>query len=243
MHAPTATILFDFFGTLVAYSPSRTEQGYARTHVLLGELGVQCAYDDFLCTWVRVSEEHDRCSEIDDREYSMTDVAHAVLLAVGAPEVATDDAAVQRLVAAYLEEWSSAVRPLPGVDAMLHGLAREYRLAVVTNTHDPGMVPSILAAMGVRDLFETVVTSVEVGFRKPHPAIYEAAVRSLDVRSAQCVFVGDTVGPDYVGPRRFGMAACLVGDAGGDEVLPADRLGSVLELPRWLGQRGAAPER
>lgn len=236
MQPEITTILFDFFGTLVHYSPSRTEQGYARTHAVLGELGVHCGYDDFLGTWVRVSEEHDRRSDVDDSEYSMTQVARAFLRAADAAHLATDDRAVRRVVDVYLAEWSSAVRPVPGVEALLAGLAGDYRLAVVTNTHDPAMVPSILAAMGVRGLFEEVVTSVEVGFRKPHPAIYEAAVRALGVRAAECVFVGDTVGPDYDGPKRFGTAARLVGGGPGDGVPPADRLGSVLDLPGRLRQ-------
>ncbi len=36
-------VFFDFFGTLVDYSPSRTEQGYHRTHASLDELGVDLA--------------------------------------------------------------------------------------------------------------------------------------------------------------------------------------------------------
>ena len=45
-------ILFDFFGTLVEYSPSRVEQGYHATHALLLNEGIDISYAAFLKTWV-----------------------------------------------------------------------------------------------------------------------------------------------------------------------------------------------
>jgi hypothetical protein len=43
-----SAILFDFFGTLVSYSPSRVDQGYPRCHAFLREHGSALSYDDFL---------------------------------------------------------------------------------------------------------------------------------------------------------------------------------------------------
>ena len=57
-----AAILFDFFGTLVEYSPSRVEQGYHATHELLLKEGVDISYAAFLENWVVVSEALDRWS-------------------------------------------------------------------------------------------------------------------------------------------------------------------------------------
>jgi putative hydrolase of the HAD superfamily len=41
-------------------------------------------------------------------------------------------------------------------------------------------------------LFETVIRSHEHGVRKPDPAIFRVAERSLDVRPADCVLVDDS---------------------------------------------------
>ena len=56
---------------------------------------------------------------------------------------------------------------------------RPHRLAVVTNTHHPTLVPDHLDAMGLSPHIDAVITSVEVGWRKPHPAIYEAVLGAM----------------------------------------------------------------
>jgi putative hydrolase of the HAD superfamily len=70
---------------------------------------------------------------------------------------------VEAFVVQNLSEWNTGVRYLPGIDALVGELASEYRLAVVTNTHDTILVPSHLEAMGLLSQFDAVITSVEVG--------------------------------------------------------------------------------
>jgi len=41
----TTHVLFDFFGTLVEYSPSRTDQGYDRSFSLLRDAGLRLGYE------------------------------------------------------------------------------------------------------------------------------------------------------------------------------------------------------
>jgi putative hydrolase of the HAD superfamily len=49
------------------------------------------------------------------------------------------------------------------------------------------------------------VSSAWAGARKPHPRIFEDTLGKLGVEPADCVFVGDTWGPDVAGPRAMGM--------------------------------------
>lgn len=226
-------ILFDFFGTLVDYSPSRTEQGFQRTHRLLRELGADLTYQGFLADWSRISAEYDRLSDRDDQEYSMIEVGTAFLTRTLGHEPAY--ASVEALVGQYLAEWNTGVRYLPAVGRLVEELATEYRLAVVTNTHQAQLVPDHLAAMGIRSRFDVVITSVEVGWRKPHPRIYAAALDALGVPAPAAVFVGDTYAPDFHGPRRAGIRAFLIDPDRRAPVPDACRLGSVLELPARIG--------
>jgi putative hydrolase of the HAD superfamily len=84
-------ILFDFFGTLVDYSTSRTEQGFEGSHHLLRRLGVELTYDDFLATWSLTSAEFDQRSDQDDHEFSMVDVGTAFLAGVLGREPAVSE--------------------------------------------------------------------------------------------------------------------------------------------------------
>lgn len=227
-----AVVLLDFFGTLVDYDPSRTAQGYERTHAELAAIGVDLGYTDFLARWDDAAARFDAASDVDDHEFSMTDLGTAFLGEAlrRPPRVGEIDA----VVTTYLADWNQGVRPIEGVPALLRSLADGHRLAVVTNTHSPTLVPDHLDAMGVSDCFEAVITSVEVGWRKPHRAIYEATLAALQVEAGDCTFVGDTRRPDYIGPRSMGMRALLIDPEEQHAIPSADRITSVLDLPARL---------
>ncbi len=232
MRRPTH-ILFDFFGTLVDYVDSRTAQGYPRTHALLRGLGVTLPYDGFLAAWSRICADFDRAAARDDREFSMTQLGTAFLgEALGRSPAAAD---VDAFVDTYVAEWSTGVRHPPGIGALVAGLGAAHRLAVVSNTHHAPLVPGHLAAMGLLPAFDAVVTSVEVGWRKPHPEIYRSALDVLGVDAAAAVFVGDTYTADFAGPRRAGIEAYLIDPAGRAPVPDERRLTSIFDLPTRLG--------
>jgi putative hydrolase of the HAD superfamily len=215
-------ILFDFFGTLVSYSPSRTTQGFPRSHALAPER----SYAEFLTALDDCFARFDTAADADDREFSMTQVAAAFL---GRPE---SDPVVEEFERTYVAEWSAGVAYLDGLPALLADLRTRHRLAVVSNTHSPSMVPGFLADLGVAAMFDAVVLSVQVGWRKPHPAMYAAALHALAVPSAEAVFVGDSHVADYVGPTTAGIRSFLIGPAG--DVPAAHRLDSVFDLPARL---------
>jgi putative hydrolase of the HAD superfamily len=225
-------VLFDFFGTLVDYSASWTEHGFQRSHDLLRATGVELAYPEFLAEWSRTFAEFDQASERSGREFSMTDIGAAFLTATlgRAPEQAHLDAFVTR----YVEEWSAGVRYPAGVAELVLEMAGSYRLAVVSNTHDTGIVPHHLEAMGILPAFDVVITSVDIGWRKPHPAIYSTALDALGIGATAAVFVGDTYGPDYVGPERAGIRAFLIDPDHRTPVPDPRRLASILDLPLRL---------
>ena len=209
-----SAILFDFFGTLVSYSPSRTEQGYPRSHALVPHL----SYPEFLAGLDACFARFDAAADVDDREFSMAETAAAFL---GRPQ---DDPAVAEFERTYIAEWSAAVAYPDGVDTLLKELRSRHRLAVVSNPHSPTMVPRMLAAHGIADLFDAVVLSVDVGRRKPHPAMYSAALDALGITAAEAVFVGDSREADFVGPTAAGIRSYLIGE----------HIESVFDLPRML---------
>jgi putative hydrolase of the HAD superfamily len=228
-------VLIDFFGTLVEYSPSRTEQGYTASHALVRSMDVDLGYERFLTEWAAESARFDRRSAADDSEFSMAEVATAFLSRVLVREPAP--AEVGDLVDTYLREWNTGVSYPAWIPTIVDGLAERFRLAVVSNTHQPGLVTDHLDAMGIADRFEIVITSIEVGRRKPHPVIYTEALTRLRVTAASAVFVGDTYVADYTGPQPLGLTAYLI-DPGRQHDLPAGRrLRSLADLPQQLGVR------
>lgn len=227
------TIIFDFFGTLVGYSRSRSGQGYPDSDAVLRSAGLTRTYDDWLVEWEASFADFDRRSQLDLAEFSMADAVTTFLDRVG---LTPDESVAAHLAATYLREWNAGVTDIVGLRGMLEQLAERHRLAVVSNTNDVTLVPDHLARIGIADLFEAVVLSVEVGHRKPHPAIYEAALERLHSDPGRTLFVGDTLDADYHGPRRAGMHAMLITEIH-REIPAEDQLATVLDLPAALNRR------
>ena len=230
--AVTTHVLLDFFGTLVDYSASRTEQGYPKSYKLLTGHGARLSYACFLAEWAAESARFDERSARDDSEFSMTEVA-AAFLSRQLGSVA-DPALAAAFVATYIAEWNTGVSYPPGVAALVADLASRFRLAIVTNTHEPRLVPDHLAAMGIARYIDTVVTSVEIGWRQPHPAIYAEALRRLGITAASAVFAGDSYDADYAGPQATGITAFLIDPAGRHDIPARQRLRSLADLPARL---------
>src|SRR5437868_10476936 len=87
----------------------------------------------------------------------------------------------------YLEAEHAAWNPARQLGATTHALLdslREHglRLGVVSNAFDPGwLLHRDLDQMGLAERLDFSVFSSEVGTRKPHAAIFERALKALDV--------------------------------------------------------------
>jgi 2-haloacid dehalogenase len=132
--------------------------------------------------------------------------------------IAVDDAARARLLDAWLD-----VRPYPEVPDALAALAPR-RLAVLSNGN-PEMLEAGLATAGLRDRFEAVLSVHAAGIFKPHPSVYELALKALGLPAEQMLFVSSNAW-DAAGARSFGLPVAWVNRNG----LPLERLGAPPDL-------------
>jgi putative hydrolase of the HAD superfamily len=117
---------------------------------------------------------------------------------------------------------------LPGVPTMLTELARlKIRLGVISNFDR--RLYEILALLGIRNAFEEIIISSEIGVRKPASRIFRLAAQRFQVEAHEILHVGDEPDSDFAGARRAGLEALLI-----------DRQSSTLAniLP-WLAQQSA----
>lgn len=116
-----------------------------------------------------------------------------------------------------------------------------YRLAVITNrAHGDETFLDELDAYGLRAPFDAIVSSDQVGYRKPHARIFEAALEALGLAPSQVAMVGDRPEADVVGAKRVGMPSIWTREVTpphrapeGEEQQPdyvIDRLPELLEL-------------
>jgi HAD superfamily hydrolase (TIGR01509 family) len=120
----------------------------------------------------------------------------------------------------------------PGTREALERLGKHHRLAVISNAD--GKIAEVLTRCGIADCFETITDSGIVGKEKPHPAIFAAAVRSLEVSAAETIYIGDVYSVDYLGATRFGMQSVLFDVAGAYRDRDLPRVESLEELESRL---------
>jgi len=132
------------------------------------------------------------------------------LRALGICPSGLDTTALRRAVCAPAVP---GVQLFPGAAELLRCL-RAYRLrcVVVSNVQVRGAVEywRDFIDLGIAHLVDVVVTSLDVGFRKPHPAFFEAALREAGCAPAACVMVGNSEANDVRPAIALGMRAIRV---------------------------------
>jgi HAD superfamily hydrolase (TIGR01549 family) len=85
---------------------------------------------------------------------------------------------------------------------------RRVRLAAVTNRGYSGpRFHDEMRDLGLEELFETTVISCDVGYMKPHPRIFHAALGLMKVEAPETAMVGDSLRADVEGAKTLGMTA------------------------------------
>ncbi|AUB41845.1 putative hydrolase of the HAD superfamily [Nostoc flagelliforme CCNUN1] len=107
----------------------------------------------------------------------------------------------------------------PDVNEVLTVLARNYRLAVITNGFVSAQLPRMQAA-GIEHFFEEVVVSEAIGFAKPSAEIFHHALSKLDLTPAEVLYVGDSLAHDYAGAIQVNIDFCYYNRK--NQVLPQE---------------------
>jgi len=94
---------------------------------------------------------------------------------------------------------------------------RGLKLGIISNW-DRRLV-RLMDGLEIAPLLDSVISSADVGLRKPDPRIFELACEELDVAPEDAAHVGDHHYADVLGARAVGMHAVLI-DRHGGEPLP-----------------------
>jgi len=121
---------------------------------------------------------------------------------------------------------------LPGTREALERIRQQYAIAVISNAD--GRIDAVLRRCGIADCFASITDSGIVGHEKPHPEIFEAALREMKAKPADSLYVGDVYSVDYLGASRSGMQAVLFDVAGAYRERVVPRVGSMADLEAWL---------
>ena len=119
-----------------------------------------------------------------------------------------------------------------GTREILERIRNRYRIGVISNSD--GKIAALLEHFLIADCFLNITDSGLVGHEKPHPAIFHAALRTMNVAPDESLYVGDLYSVDYLGATGVGMQAMLFDVCGAYREMNLPRVESLEELESKL---------
>ncbi len=126
---------------------------------------------------------------------------------------------------------SETLRPNPDAVETIDRLAESELHVGVLSDVDTEEGFRILEAFGVRERFDSIITSEMVGRTKPDRRMFETALREADVTAGEAIMIGDRYEHDMAGASAVGMTTIAYGaDDGPDVDYAVDDLREVLSI-------------
>ncbi len=221
-------LLFDLFDTLVLFERERLPEIQVNGRTLRSTAGhmheafrpfaPNVSLEDFVGALFWSWQEAERLRGESHREVPAAERFALLFGRLGLDAAAMAREALPILLATHMRELSKAVVLPAHHRELLAALGARHRLAVVSNFDYTPTARLVLEREGIASLFEAVVISDAVGWRKPKAVIFETALGALGVPAGRALFVGDRADIDVAGAHGVGMQAVWVNRA--REALP-----------------------
>jgi len=119
-----------------------------------------------------------------------------------------DPALIHGLVEAYRDH-RPTIALWPGVRETLADLARDHRLAIVTDGLGR-MQRRKVAALGIEPLVQDIIYCWELGWPKPDPRAFVSAMEGLGAAASETLVVGDNPMHDMAAARAAGLRSVRI---------------------------------
>ena len=213
-------VLFDYGNTLVPYG--RREAAIV-DRAVAGAVALRVPGLDAAAFEGRASRVKDdliRGATATGREVTGEAYAGAMAGAAGLPSAPPGFRPA--LEEAVGEAFVGALRLPADTLPVLDALRGRRNLGLVSNYFLPAPLRLSLERFGILGRLDAAVVSAEVGWVKPRPEPFRAAIRALGADPRECIFVGDNLVADVGGAAALGMRTVHVREWLGD-VLPVHR--------------------
>jgi HAD superfamily hydrolase (TIGR01509 family) len=210
---PIRLVTFDLYDTLVEAVPPRWERFViASTRAGLSADAMQFraadrAAEDFYTRENGKTPIRDRAPE--EKETFRLAYTATMLEAAGLPHDPGTVQAVRDIYRGELDAIGWNYRVFDDVSSALEALREAGILRAVISNADAD-VTAFCLHMGFAQQMDLIVTSALVGWEKPDPRTYFAALDPLGVAPEDALHIGDQALSDVAGARAIGMSAALI---------------------------------
>jgi HAD superfamily hydrolase (TIGR01509 family) len=208
--------LIDVGGTLWPNSwPIRQADGEGRRiRVRTAMAGQEAAVIDALVDdLLRSSKPGDEARTVSTESQVVVGADELITICLGRQSLPADAGTISRIRRAMAIPIDDRFQPLPGTRHLLEairGLGMRNVIASNTYWRDADSYWDDFRALGMADLIDGIITSVDAGHLKPHPAVFEMAMQWAGAAAEQCVVIGNREDNDIAPALALGMQTILV---------------------------------
>ena len=200
-------ILFDLYGTLLIFGDLNAawEAWLQAFYQAMRGLGMEVEEADFrrrcdgFFSWPEPAWQEDGLTVAERRFQEFC-------AGMGHPLEGRD---LREVVDGAVTAWQRHVDVDPEAAEVLEEAKSQRPLALVTNFDHPRHVHGMLGLWGIRECFDVVVVSGDVGVNKPDPAIFDIALKEMKLLRGDLIHVGDSA-DDVNGARAAGIEPVLI---------------------------------
>jgi putative hydrolase of the HAD superfamily len=208
------SVLFDLYGTLIDISTDEQDIAVHKTTArFLSYIGVRIDAETLRSALLGSIEAALKESREAHPEVDITEVFGEITRRFG--NGVRDRAPAVHAAALFRALSVRRLSLFPGVADALSRICGRYPCACVTNAQWAFAGPE-MSVLGLDGLFRTVVMSSRMGFGKPDPRMFWAALAELGAEAGASVYIGDTPASDLVGAAAAGMR-CIIFETEGRE--------------------------
>jgi putative hydrolase of the HAD superfamily len=227
-------VLLDFYNTLATHHPPREEAWVNACREFGIELDAKTLFNSLPAADMYWRNEESRLP-IDKRTTEekiglYTEYATRILHEAGT-EV-TREIALQILAKLQGHKWEFKVYDdtLPTLKELKN---RGLIIGLVSNVVQD--MESTYSELGIQPYLDFKVTSSEVGYDKPRPEIFMAALKKAQVKPEESIYVGDQYHLDIVGARGVGIKGVLIDRNNySPEITDCPRIHSLTEITQYV---------
>ncbi len=241
---PIHVVFFDLGNTLIysqGHTRARLRQAAGRMATRLRGMGCDIQKSELTNLLLTTITDYHKRRDSDLFEITTEKLLIDALLETKSCNVA------QEQVAAGLESYYGFTQSLwvPEEDVLETFSALEQaglRLGLISNAGYAWDVHCLIDKCKIRHFLSQITISAEVGVRKPHPDIFNQALRAFKCKPQNALMVGDNLIADILGADKLGMHTAWLSrradpqqvKSAGKWIVPQFEIQSLLELPALI---------
>ena len=246
------TLIFDAFDTVVHINRNKlptyevngqeVQTTAAAVHeaycARFGKLDFDVFYRAFSQSFAEIAEVRRK----EWREVRSQDRMRALLRILGHAADNVPQEILESLTEAHMSQLEETFEVRPETLEVLDWASQNFRTGMISNFDYAPALHAALDRFGIRSAFETVVISVDVGWRKPHRIIFDQTLEKMGIKSEDALFIGDQLYVDVYGAANAGIDVVWIETERQDWLIPGlpeptYKVRSILDVMELLENR------